>query len=50
MELKEDLDAIKSDFCEQFDKQLKELITESGDITEEHEGLPPHRGMLDHKV
>jgi hypothetical protein len=50
MELKEDLDAIKSDFCEQFDKQLKELITEFADVTEVPNKLPPHRDMLDHNV
>ncbi len=41
---------IKSDFGAEFDKQLKELITEFADVTEEPQGLPPHRGMLDHKV
>jgi hypothetical protein len=41
---------IKSDFGEQFHKHLKELIIEFADITEEPEELPPHRGMLDHKM
>jgi ssRNA-specific RNase YbeY (16S rRNA maturation enzyme) len=49
LQFKEDLEKIKSDFGEQFDKQLKQLIlTEFADVTEEPEGLPPHRGMLDH--
>ena len=50
LQFKEDLDTIKSDFGAEFDKQLKELITEFADVTEEPEGLPPHRGMLDQKV
>ena len=48
LQFKEDLDTIKSDFGEELDKQLKELISEFADVTEEPEGLPPHRGMLDH--
>ena len=44
------MDIIKSDFGAEFDKQLKQLITEFADVTVEPEGLPPHRGMLDHKV
>ncbi len=42
LQFKEDLESIKSDFGEQFDKQLKQLITEFADVTEEPEGLPPH--------
>ena len=45
LQFKEDLDKIKSDFGAEFDKQLKELITEFADVTEEPEGLPPHRGI-----
>ena len=45
LQFKEDLDTLKSDLGEEFDKQLKELITEFADVTEEPEGLPPHRGM-----
>jgi hypothetical protein len=50
LQFKEDLDTIKSDFGEEFDKQIKKLITEFADVTEEPEGLPPQRGMSDHKV
>ena len=50
LQVKEDLETIKNDFGEQFDKQLKQLITEFVYVTEEPEGLPPLRGMLDHKV
>ena len=46
----EDLASVKSDFGEQFDQQLKQLITEFADVTEEPQGLPPHRGHLDQKV
>ncbi len=45
LQFKEDLDTIKSDFGEEFDKQLKELITEFANVTEKPEGLPPHRGI-----
>jgi hypothetical protein len=46
----EDLATAKSDFGEQFYQQLKHLNTEFAEITEEPQGLPPHRGHLDHKV
>ena len=44
----EDLISLKSDFGEQFDQQLKQLITEFADVTEESQELSPHRGHLDH--
>jgi len=50
LQFKEDLETIKSDFGEQFDKQLKQLITDYVGVTEEPEGLPPHRDKLHHKV
>ena len=46
----EELATAKSDFEEQFDQQLKHLITEFADVTEEPQGLPPHRRHLDHKM
>jgi hypothetical protein len=46
----EELATVKSDFGEQFDQQLKQLIAEFADVTEELQGLPPHWGHLDHKV
>ncbi len=45
-----DLASNKSDFGDQFYQQLKQLITEFADVTEEPQGLPPNRGHLDHKV
>jgi len=30
--------------------QLKELVTEIVDVTQEPQGLPPHRGIFDHKI
>jgi hypothetical protein len=39
LQLKEELDTVKSDFGEIFDQQLKSLITEFADITEEPQGL-----------
>jgi hypothetical protein len=50
LQFKEDLETIKSDFGEQFDKRFKELLTEFADVAEEPKGLPPHRGMLHHRV
>jgi len=48
LHLAEELATVKSDFEEQFDQQLKHLITEFADVTEEPRGFPPHRGHLDH--
>jgi hypothetical protein len=38
----EEIASVRSDFVEKFDQQLKHLITEFTDITEESQGLPPH--------
>jgi len=46
----ENLASVNNDFGDQFHQQLKQLITEFADVTEEPQGLPPHRGHLDHKV
>jgi hypothetical protein len=46
----EKLATVKSDFGEQSNQQLKHLITEFADLTEEPQGLPPHWGHLDHMV
>ncbi len=46
----EDLASVKSDFGDQFDQQLKQLITEFADVTKEPQGLPPYQGHLDHKL
>jgi hypothetical protein len=46
----EHLASVKNDFGEQFDQQLKQLITEFADVTEEPEKLTPHPGHLDHKI
>ena len=45
-----DLASVKIDFGEQFDQQLKQLVTELADVTEEPQGLQSHWGYLDHKV
>ena len=42
--------AIKSDFGEQFNQQPKHNITEFADFNKEPQGLPPHRGHLNHHV
>ncbi len=46
----EELATGKRDFGEQFNQQLKHLITEFAYSTEELQKLPPQRGHLDHKV
>ena len=46
----EELDTVKSDFGAAFDQQLRNLITEFADVTEDPQGLPPSRGDLDHKI
>ncbi len=50
LQFAEDLVSVRSDFGEQLDQQLKQLITEFADVTEELQGPLPHRGHLDHKV
>jgi hypothetical protein len=45
------LESIKTDFGSTLDTQVKEpLVTEFADITEEPQGLLPHRGIFDHKI
>ncbi len=44
------LESIKMDFGPELDTQLKQLVTEFSDITQEPQGLPPHRGIFDHKI
>ena len=34
----------------ELDAQLKELVTEFADVTQEPQGLPPHRGIFDHTI
>jgi hypothetical protein len=46
----EGLESIKTDFGPELDIQLKELITEFTDVTQEPQGLPPRRGNFDHKI
>ena len=50
LEFAEDLASVKSNFGEQFDQQLKQSIIEFAGVREKPQGLPPHRGHLDHKV
>jgi len=45
-----DLATIKSEFDEQFYKQLKQLIMVFSNVMEEPQGLPPDRGHLDHNM
>ena len=46
----EELESIKADFGPELDTQLKELVTHFADVTQEQQGLPPHRGIFDHKI
>ena len=46
----EESESIKTDFGLELDIQLKELVIEFLDVTQEPQGLPPHRGIFDHKI
>ncbi len=46
----EKMESIKSDFGPELDIQIEELVTEFAEVTEEPRGLPPHRGIFDHKI
>jgi hypothetical protein len=46
----EELKLIETDFGPELDTQLKNLITKFADVTQEPQGLPPHRGIFDHKI
>jgi len=46
----EELESIKTDFGPELDMQLKELVTKFANVTQESQGLPPHRGIFDHKI
>jgi hypothetical protein len=43
----EELESIKTDFGPELDTQLKKLVTEFADVTQEPQGLPPHRGIFE---
>jgi hypothetical protein len=44
------LESIKTAFSLELDTQLKELVAQFPDVTKETQGLPPHRGIFDHKI
>jgi hypothetical protein len=46
----EELQSGTTDFGLELDTQLKELITEFANDTQELQGFPPHRGIFDHKI
>ena len=46
----EELESIKTDFGPELDTQLEELVTQFVDVTQEPQGLPPHRGIFDHTI
>ena len=50
LQFDEDLASVKSNFGEQSNQQLKQLIAELANVAEEPQGLPPHWGHLDHKM
>jgi len=50
LQFPEELESIKMDFGPELDKQWKELTTEFVDVTQEIQGLPPHRGIFDPKI
>ena len=46
----EELQSIKAKFGLELDTQLKKLVSEFIDVTQELQGLPPHREIFDHKI
>ena len=46
----EKLEYKKTDFGPELDTQLKKLVTEFVDVTQELQGLPLHRGIFDHTI
>ena len=46
----EELESLKTDFGSELKIQLRELVTEFADATQEPQGLPPHRGIFDHTI
>ena len=42
--------SFKTDFGPELDTQLKEPVIEFADVTQEPQGLPPHRDVFDHKI
>jgi len=45
----EELESIKTDFVLELDTQIKELVAEFADVTQEPQGLP-HGGIFDHTI
>ena len=50
LHLAEDLNCIKADFGSELNTRIKELRARFADISQEPQGLPPHRGIFDHKI
>jgi len=48
LQFAEELESVETDFGLKSDTQLKELVTQFVDATQEPQGLPPHRGIFDH--
>ena len=44
------MESIKTDFVPELSIPLKELVAEFDDVTQEPQGLPPHREIFDHKI
>ena len=50
LQLAEQIASVKTGFGSEYDDEIKSLIEEFEDITQDFKGLPPHRGKYDHKV
>lgn len=46
----QEMSEISSDFGDEYDQKLRELVNEFSDVSEEFKGLPPDRGDLNHKI
>ena len=50
LHLVEELESIKTNFGPELDTRLKELVPKFANVAHEPQGLPPHRGIFDHKI
>jgi hypothetical protein len=50
LQFAEELESIKIDFGPELNTQLNELVNEFDDVTQEPQGLPPHRGTFDYTI
>ena len=50
LQLAEQIAAIETDFGSEYDEEIRSLVKEYEDITQDFKGLPPDRGPWNHKI